>query len=85
MPDVSVVYEGLYTAVQPWARRTHDNLMYEVEGGIKFLTQDAAMRERLRREWNRPLLWPAYVLGALCLGFFIAFIRVVRRSKNATS
>ena len=77
--------KAFYTAVQPWARRTHDNLMYEVEGGIKFLTQDAAMRDRLRREWNHPLLWPAYVLGALALGAVLAFIRAVRRSKNATS
>jgi ABC-type transport system substrate-binding protein len=77
--------KAFYTAVQPWARRTHDNLMYEVEGGIKFLTQDPALRDRLRREWNRPLIWPAYVLGALVLGFVLAFIRAVRRTKNQTA
>jgi oligopeptide transport system substrate-binding protein len=74
--------KAFYTAVQPWARRTHDNLMWEVECGIKFLTQDRVMRERLRREWNRPLLWPAYALGALGLGAVLAFIRAVRRSRN---
>jgi ABC-type transport system substrate-binding protein len=77
--------KAFYTAVQPWARRTHDNLMYEVEGGLKFLTQDSAMRDRLQREWNRPLLWPAYALGALALGAVLAFIRAVRRTKNQTA
>ncbi len=77
--------KAFYTAVQPWARRTHDNLMYEVEGGLKFLTQDTALRDRLRREWNRPLLWPAYVLGALGLGFVLIFIRAVRRTRNQTA
>ncbi len=77
--------KAFYTAVQPWARRTHDNLMYEVEGGLKFLTTDAPMRERLRREWNRPLLWPAFVLGALGLAALLGFIRAVRRTKNQTA
>ncbi len=84
-PMVPSFTKAFYTAVQPWARRTHDNLMYEVEGGIKFLTQDTEMRERLRREWNRPLLWPAYVLGALGLGAILAFIRAVRRTRNQTA
>ena len=77
--------KAFYTAVQPWARRTHDNLMYEVEGGLKFLVTDAPMRERMQREWNRPLLWPAFVLGAIGLGVLIGFMRAVRRTKNQTA
>jgi ABC-type transport system substrate-binding protein len=76
--------KAFYTAVQPWSRRTHDNLMYEVEGGIKFLTLDAPMRDRLQRKWNRPLLWPAFLLGALGLGAALGFVRAVRRTKNQT-
>jgi len=74
--------KAFYTAVQPWSRRTHDNLMYEVEGGLKFLTLDAAMRERMRREGNRPMIWPAFVLGALGIGAVLAFFRAVRRTRN---
>ena len=59
--------------------------MYEVEGGLKFLVTDAPMRERMQREWNRPLLWPAFVLGAIGLGVLIGFMRAVRRTKNQTA
>ena len=77
--------KAFYTAVQPWSRRTHDNLMYEVEGGVKFLTLDTAMRERMRREWNRPVIWPAYALGVLGLGAVWGFLRAVRRTRNQTA
>ncbi len=77
--------KAFYTAVQPWARRTHDNLMYEVEGGIKFLVTDVAMRDRLQREWNRPAIWPAFVLGAIGLAGLLGFLRAVRRTKNQTA
>ena len=77
--------KAFYTAVQPWSRRTHDNLMYEVEGGIKYLTLNVAMRERMRREWNRPLIWPAYLLGALGLTAVLGFMRAVRQTKNQTT
>ena len=59
--------------------------MYEVEGGIKFLVTDVAMRDRLRREWNRPAIWPAFVLGVIGIGGLVGFLRAVRRTKNQTA
>ena len=77
--------KAFYTAVQPWARRTHSNLMYEVEGGHKYLVCDTALRERLQRDWNHPAIWPAFALGALGVGAVLAFVRAVRRTKNQTA
>jgi oligopeptide transport system substrate-binding protein len=77
--------KAFYGAVQPWSKRTHNNLMWEVEGGMKYLYCDAEMRERLQKEWNRPAIWPAFVIGAGLVGAVIAFVRAVRRTRNQTA
>ena len=77
--------KAFYTAVQPWSRTTHNNLMWEVEGGHKYLYLDAPLRDRDRREWNRPAILPAAILAALVLGAGVAFVRAVRRSRNQTA
>ena len=83
-PSFVTFNKAFYTAAQPWSRPTHSNLMYEVEGGHKYLVLDAPLRDRLRREWNRPAIWPAVLLGALGIGAVVAFVRAVRRTKNQT-
>ena len=39
----------------------------------------------MQREWNRPLLWPAFLLGAIGIGVLLGFLRAVRRTKNQTA
>jgi oligopeptide transport system substrate-binding protein len=73
----------------PWITRTHrirPNLQQPWLQGFKYtevtyhnwryVAVDAAMRERLLAEWNRPTRWPLAVLGALMLG--LLGITVVR-------
>jgi len=74
-----------YLSVQPWCPLTQHNLMYEVDGGHKYLVTDVAMRDRLRAEWNRPALWPAVLLGLLVVGGIFAFVRAVRRTRQQTA
>ena len=83
-PMIPTFHKAQYLSVQPWAPLTHNNLMYEVDGGHKYLVTDTAMRERLQREWNHPVLWPLGVLGGSILAGVAVFIRGVRRSKNQT-
>ena len=63
VPQIFNFHKAYYTTVQPWAPRTHNNLM--LEGGLRFLTVDPVLREKLRAEWNRRPLWPLALLGAL--------------------
>jgi len=52
---------------------------------LKYQRVDAALRERLRREWNSPVLWPL-VLGALALVAFVApALRTWRRRERAAA
>jgi hypothetical protein len=59
--------------------------MWEVEGGMKYLYCDTEMRERLQKEWNRPAIWPVFVICAALIGAVAAFIRAVRRTRNQTA
>ncbi len=65
-PQILNFHKAFYTAVQPWAPRTHNNLM--LEGGVKYVTVDPVLRAQLQKEWNRKPLWPIALLGALCAG-----------------
>lgn len=80
VPFILAHNKQFYTVVQPWAKRTHNNLM--LEGGVKYLVVDDAMRARLRAEWNRPPLWLAGIGGALLLGGIAYAVRLNRR-RNA--
>jgi oligopeptide transport system substrate-binding protein len=80
VPIIPTFNKQFYTVVQPWARRTHNNLM--LEGGIKYLTLDPVLRDRLRSEWNRKPLWPIGLGGALLL-VGIAYAVQVNRRRNA--
>jgi oligopeptide transport system substrate-binding protein len=77
--------KAFYGAVQPWAKRTHNNLMWEVDGGMKYLVLDAGMRERLQKEWNRPAIWPGVLLVGAAVGAGVAYLRAIRRTRNQTA
>lgn len=77
---IPIFYKHTYTVVQPWSRRTHQNHM--LEGGVKYVTVDAALRSRLRPEWNKKILWPVWLLGGLvAAGLVYAF--AWNRRRNA--
>jgi len=79
-PVILNFHKAGYSVIQPWARRTHSNMM--LEGGLKYVTVDHALREQKRREWNRRPVWPlaiALVLVAIGVGYAVQ----VRRRLNA--
>ena len=84
-PMFPTFHKAQYLSVQPWAPLTHNNLMYEVDGGHKYLVTDTLKRERLQREWNKPALWPAFLLAGAAIAALLGLIRAVRRSDKQTS
>ena len=80
VPVIPTFNKEYYTVVQPWARRTHNNLM--LEGGVKYLVLDPVMRDRLRKEWNPRPLWPAGIAAGLLVAGIVYAVRVNRR-RNA--
>ncbi len=43
---------------------------------------DSALRAERRLEWNEPILWPAYVLGAVAILVVIPGIRTYLRERQ---
>ncbi len=76
-PQILNFHKAFYTAVQPWAPRTHNNLM--LEGGVKYLTIDPEKRAQLQREWNRKPVWPLALLGVMVAGAIGYAVRWNRR------
>ena len=70
-------HKAYYVVVQPWARRTHANMM--LEGGVKYLQVDPAMRARAWRDWNRPVWWPLALLAVALVAAIRYAIRWNRR------
>jgi len=66
-----------------WNFNSKPNLM--ANNALKYRRIDPAMRARLQAEWNRPLLWPVYLLllgiVAVLLPAFVAF----RRRQNMSA
>lgn len=78
-PHILNFHKAFYTSVQPWAPRTHNNLM--LEGGVKYAVLDSEMRDARRADWNRRPLWPLGLLAALVLGATTYAIRWNRRQN----
>ena len=69
-------HKAYYVVVQPWSRRTHANMM--LEGGVKYLQVDPALRARAWHDWNRPAWWPlipATLVLAAAIGYAIRWNR----------
>jgi ABC-type transport system substrate-binding protein len=77
VPMIFTINKQYYTVIQPWARRTHQNQM--MEGGVKYLAIDAAMRERVIGSWNRKPLWLLVLAGAVLVAAAAHALRWNRR------
>ena len=76
-PNVLEFHRANYVMVQPFAPRSHNNMM--LEGGFKYSTLDYGLREAKRREWNRRPMWPMALLGAVMVAGVVYGVRVNRR------
>jgi ABC-type transport system substrate-binding protein len=71
-----------YSVYHSWLSNNKPNQM--ARNNIKYLRVDAAKREALRSQWNRPLLWPlGLIVVAIVLGSLPAFISYRRRERMA--
>ena len=64
-----------------WLHNVKPNVM--ANNKLKYWRVDSALRERLRRDWNHPVLWPLW-LSVAVLSMFGAWLwRVLRRRELA--
>jgi hypothetical protein len=52
------------------------------DNGLKYLRVDPAKREAARREWNRPVLWPAGLLLFLLIISIVPAVNSYRRRER---
>jgi oligopeptide transport system substrate-binding protein len=71
-----------YSLRHVWLANDKPNNM--ARNGIKYLKLDVAKREALRREWNRPVLWPVgLILAVLAVSAVPAVVSYRRRERMA--
>jgi len=58
-----------YTLRHGWLHNSKPNTMAQNE--LKYHRVDAAQRQRLQAQWNRPLLWPLGLAGVLLLALLL--------------
>ena len=71
-----------FTLAHRWL---HNRKPHEVANNtLKYQRIDVAERERLRREWNPPLLWPLAILGLAAAGVIVPAVVAYRRRERRT-
>jgi ABC-type transport system substrate-binding protein len=72
-----------FALAHQWVYNRKPNKM--AHNSLKYQRIDPGVRERLRNEWNRPVLWPVFLLlGALVL-LLLPAIAVYRRRERAAA
>jgi len=71
-----------YALSHAWVSVTKPNKM--ARNTLKYVRIDPGLRERMREEWNRPVMWPlAAILAVLFLGSLPAYLSYRRRERMA--
>jgi len=71
-----------YSLAHGWLSNTKPNEM--ADNTVKYWRLDAARRTELRREWNRPAIWPILlILAAIAAGVAPAVVSYRRRERMA--
>jgi ABC-type transport system substrate-binding protein len=79
-PWVWSLFPKDYTLHHAWVYNRKPNQM--ANNGLKYQRVDAALRERLRREWNRPLLWPPLLIAAVLVLSLVPAVAAFRRRER---
>ena len=81
-PWIGGYYPKNFALFHSWVSNAKANAMTDI--ALKYLRVDAAQREALRREWNRPVLWPLFLLlGLLAASAIPAWWAIRRRERMA--
>ena len=81
-PWIWGIHPKEYSLSHSWLANDKPNNM--ARNNIKYLKVDARKRAALRREWNRPVLWPlGIILAILIAGAVPAIVSVRRRERLA--
>ena len=80
-PWVWGFYEKAYTLQHGWLYNRKPGKI--VRNTLKYQRIDVAARERLRAEWNRPILWPLLVVGLLGALIVAPAVTHYRRRERA--
>ena len=70
-----------YVLHHSWLYNSKPNKM--ANNNLKYLRIDAAQRDQLRKQWNRPLLWPLWLLGIALAAFCWWLWRALRQREEA--
>ncbi len=66
-----------------WYHNAKPNLM--ARNTLKYKRIDVELRARLRAEWNRPVLWPMFVVAAIFILSLLPAVLVYRRKQQAAA
>jgi ABC-type transport system substrate-binding protein len=70
-----------FALAHQWVYNRKPNKM--ANNGIKYQRIDPVLREQLRQEWNRPVLWPMLLLLAVVALSLIPALQVYRRREQS--
>ena len=74
-------YPVAYSLYHSWYGNAKPNLM--ARNTLKYKTIDPRLRQKKRREWNQPVLWPVILLGVVLLLSVIPAVITYRRRQRA--
>jgi ABC-type transport system substrate-binding protein len=66
-----------------WLKNLEPNLM--ANNTLKYRRVDTRLRERRRRAWNRPSLWPLWLIGGILVVGALPAVRIFRRRERSSA
>ncbi|WP_374245526.1 ABC transporter substrate-binding protein [Zoogloea sp.] len=82
-PWVWGAYEKAYTLQHGWLDNRKPGKI--VRNTLKYQRVDVAQRDRLRAEWNQPMLWPLALMGLLGVAVVAPAVAHYRRRERSAS
>jgi oligopeptide transport system substrate-binding protein len=72
-----------FSLYHAWLGNLKPNLM--ANNTLKYRRVDAERRERMRREWNQPILWPLWLAGGLLVLGALPAVRIFRHRERSSA
>jgi ABC-type transport system substrate-binding protein len=71
-----------YKLTHAWVHNSKPNQM--ANNGLKYQRIDPALREKMRRQWNQPVVWPLILIVLVLAASMVPAILVFRRRERQT-